>query len=339
MNLNDKHLGDKLWEICHNEVVMFPNFGHYLVYNELAYQFMASDNLRTEVYKKAIGKKVKDKIVVEIGPGSQLIWTLLCVEAGARKVYAIEENETAYEAAKQLAEQKGVTEKIELIRGLSTEVNLPELADVCVSEIIGSIGNSEGAASYLNDAKRLMKPNGVMIPEGCITLLAPGFKPVKTYRNDFIDDYVKFYKRNIFKKIGKEVDFTRYKIYNFPKSNLVASPQIFEEMWFNDELITQNFDKTLYFPVEQSNNFDGLILWINLYFDSETVLDALHSKICWSPVYIPMEPVALQKGDVIEVRCVSKISKNGYNPDYSFESLVKRNDEVVYQCLKESYYA
>jgi predicted RNA methylase len=339
MNLNDKHLGDKLWEICQNEVVMFPNFGHYLVYNELAYQFMANDNLRKEFYNKAIEKKVKDKIVVEIGPGSQLIWTLLCVEAGARKIYAIEENEIAYEKAKQLAEHKGVTEKIELIRGLSTEVNLPELADICVSEIIGSIGNSEGAASYLNDVKRLMKPNGVMIPEGCITLLAPCFKPVETYTNNFIDEYVKLYKRNIFHKIGKEVDFTRYKIYNFPKSNLVASPQIFEEMWFNDEPITQHFDKVLQFSIEKSSNFDGLILWINLYFDSETVLDALDSKICWSPVYIPMKPFALQKGDVIEVRCVSKISKNVYNPDYFFESLVKRNDEIVYRCLKESNYA
>lgn len=338
LNLNDKHLGDRLWEICLRETVMFPSLGDYLVYNELLYQFMVRDSLRTELYEKVIRRKVKDKIVVEIGTGSQLIWSLLCLKAGARKIYAIEENETAIKAAKQLAEQKGVIEKIEFIRGLSTEVNLPEKADICISEIIGCIGNSEGVAMYLNDAKRFLKPNGKMIPEGCITLLSPGFKPVETYTDDFLEDMVKAFVSSIYQKMGKEIDLTRYYVFNLPKSNLAAPPQIFEEMCFNDERIEANFNKTLNFQVEKSSHFDGIFLWINLYVDSETVLDAFNSKSCWTTVYIPMEPFALQKGDVVEIRCRSQIGANGYNPDYFFESLVKRDNEVIYSCFKDSYY-
>ena len=336
---SDKDLGDKYWEICSSEVVMLPNIGDYLAYNEIIYQYMARDTLRQEAYEQAIRQNVKDKVVVEIGPGSQLIWTLICVEAGVRKIYAIEENETAYHAAKQLAQQKGVSEKIELIQGLSTDVNLPEKADVCISEIIGCIGNSEGVARYLNDAKRFLKPNGIMIPAGCLTLLSPGFKPEVTYWDDFLEEVLQDYQRNISKKLGKEFKITRYYIHNFPKSNLIGSPQSFEEMWFNDEVIAEEFDKTLTFPVEKSSPFDGLVLWIKLYVDSEAVLDTLNQTTSWEPLYIPMEPFSLEKGDVIEVRCRSKVSANQANPDYFFESLVKRGDEVVYRCLRESGYA
>ena len=251
LNLDEKNLGDKLWEICCNNTVILPSFGSYQAYNGAFYQFMVRNSLRTELYEKLIRKNVKDKVVVEIGTGSQLIWSLLCVEAGAKKIYAIEVNKTAYQAAKQLAEQKGLTEKIELILGCSTDINLPEKADICISEIIGVIGNDEGVARYLNDAKRFLKPNGMMIPEGCLTLLSPGFKPIEPYSDDFIEDFEKAYTNNVYQKMGKEINFTRYCVYNLPKSHIIASPQFFEEMCFNDAAITEEFDKKLNFKIEK----------------------------------------------------------------------------------------
>jgi len=41
--------------------------------------------------------------------------------------------------------------------------------DVCVSEIIGSIASAEGAAASSNDARRFLKPDGVMIRAVCDT--------------------------------------------------------------------------------------------------------------------------------------------------------------------------
>jgi ubiquinone/menaquinone biosynthesis C-methylase UbiE len=337
LNLDEKNLGDKLWEICCNNTVILPSFGPYRAYNEAFYQFMIRNSLRTELYEKAIRKNVKDKVVVEIGTGAQLIWSLLCVEAGAKKIYAIEVNETAYQAAKQLAEQKGLTEKIELILGCSTDINLPEKADICISEIIGAIGNDEGVAGYLNDAKRFLKPNGMMIPESCFTLLSPGFKPIESYSDDFIEDFAKAYTSNVHHKMGKEINFTRYCVYNLPKSYIVAPPQIFEDMYFNDAVITEEFDKKLNFKIEKTTNFDGLFLWINLYFDPENMLSPFNSKFR-GIVYIPLEPFALEKDDLLEVHCRSTISANGFNPNYFFDTFVKRDDEVIYHCFRESYY-
>jgi len=64
--------------------------------------------------------------------------------------------------------------RVRFLKGLSTELTLPERVDVVVSEIIGSFGLEEGVLRYLVDArKRLLKSGGCLLPRELELILVP----------------------------------------------------------------------------------------------------------------------------------------------------------------------
>src|SRR5262249_26042419 len=138
---------------------------------------------RNRRYRASIAQLVRDKVVVDVGAGGDAILSRLCVEAGARKGYAIEGNQEALESARARVRGLGLQVHIEVRVGSSLTVQLPEPTDVCVSELIGVIGSSEGAVTILNDARRFLKPGGRMIPERCVTLAAGVELPEEFFRD------------------------------------------------------------------------------------------------------------------------------------------------------------
>lgn len=65
---------------------------------------------------------------------------------------------------------------VEILEGLSTEVELPEPVDVVIAEVIGSVASEEGAMATLRDARRFLRePDRAdsWIPLGAKTLCAP----------------------------------------------------------------------------------------------------------------------------------------------------------------------
>jgi|SRR5215813_11552852 len=87
---------------------------------------MLNDRRRTAGYLASIRDVVKPgDVVVDIGTGTGIL-AIAAVRAGARHVYAIEEARVA----RTLFEATGMTDHMTLIRGRSTEVRLPQRADV-----------------------------------------------------------------------------------------------------------------------------------------------------------------------------------------------------------------
>ncbi|MCP5046676.1 MAG: amino acid adenylation domain-containing protein, partial [bacterium] len=117
---------------------LWPSVAEFFVYDELLYYAMTHDERRNASYKVAIDRLVKDKVVVEVGTGQDAILSRFCAEAGAAKIYAIEMMDESYKKARRKIKQLGLQHKITLIYGDATKVQLPEKADVCVSEIVGS---------------------------------------------------------------------------------------------------------------------------------------------------------------------------------------------------------
>jgi len=97
---------------------------------------------------------------VDLGTGPFAVLALIAARAGARKVYAIEASseaaKRAREAVRKAADIKPGT--VEIVEGFSTAVTLPEKADLCVAEIVGSIASEEGLHATIRDAQaRLVK--------------------------------------------------------------------------------------------------------------------------------------------------------------------------------------
>ena len=151
---------------------LWPSIGEYSLYDELMYYAMTHDEVRNQSYRVAIDRFVKGKTVLDIGTGADAILARFCIEAGAKRVYAIEMLDDSYNRARNLIASLGLNDRIILIHGDSTEVELPEKVDVCVSELLGMIGSSEGVAAILNNARRFLKDDGVMIPQRSTTKIA-----------------------------------------------------------------------------------------------------------------------------------------------------------------------
>jgi protein arginine N-methyltransferase 1 len=125
---------------------------------------MLLDEARTTAFLRAIAQQVQPgDVVVDIGAGTGVL-SLFSVLAGASRVYAIERGPMA-EVAREIFKRNDVADRIEIINAWSTDTDLPEPADVLVSETIGNMGFEEGILTWVADAKRrLLKPNAVIVP-------------------------------------------------------------------------------------------------------------------------------------------------------------------------------
>lgn len=126
--------------------------------------WMLADRVRADAYREAIEKTVRSgDVVVDVGAGTGLLSMMAC-QAGASRVYAIEET-GVIALARRIVEANGMGDRIRLLEGRSSAVTLPEKADVVVSETIGSFVFSEGILPTLHDARRrLLREEGAMIP-------------------------------------------------------------------------------------------------------------------------------------------------------------------------------
>ena len=89
---------------------------------------------------------------------------MFAARAGAARVYAVERTSAAV-LARELAAANGVAEIVQVIHGDIMDVELPERADVIVSEWLGGFGIDEGMLVPVIVARdRWLKPGGVMIP-------------------------------------------------------------------------------------------------------------------------------------------------------------------------------
>ena len=150
------------------------------------YADMVEDTERTAGFERAIQRRLRGRegelVVLDLGTGPFAILALFAARAGARKVYAVEANAAAAERARASVASAVfngdiASGAIEVIEGFSTAISLPELADLVVAEISGSIASEEGMCHSMRDARlrHLARPEdpGSYIPMRCQTLAVP----------------------------------------------------------------------------------------------------------------------------------------------------------------------
>ena len=308
-----------------NRPELWPSVGEYFVYDDLLYYAMTNDEARNRAYRAAINSLVKGKTVVDVGTGADAILARFCMEAGAERVYAIEVLEEAFERARALIDRLGLSDRILLRHGDSRQVELPEKVDVCVSELIGTIGSSEGVISILNDAQRFLKPGGVMIPHRSITRIAAVSLPEELLCRPRFTELSGHYAEKIFRKIGYPFD-VRVCIKDFPLSHLVSDSQVFEDLSFTGQLPPE-LETRIELTMQRDARLDGFLLWLNLYPAPGVLIDVLSEQHNWLPVYFPaFHPgVEVREGDVIRAVCSVILPDGRFTPNYRLEGTVIRS--------------
>jgi len=134
---------------------------------------MLTDPVRLGAFRRAIEETVRPgDVVLDLGAGLGIL-SFLAVRAGAARVYAVEKDD-CIDLAQKVAGDNGIADKIVFLKENSLNVELPELADVLVSETLGSFGVDENSLTFVADAReRLLKQGARMIPERVRPWLVP----------------------------------------------------------------------------------------------------------------------------------------------------------------------
>lgn len=140
---------------------------------------MLNDEHRNSCYRRAIKESIKtgNERVLDIGTGTGLL-ALYALEAGAKEVYACEEDEVMLDICRKVFPENNVN--VTIIADHSTNISLEELGihkfDVIVMEIFDSGAFGEGVLATLIHAKEnLLKEGGVFVPNGIELFLTGGF--------------------------------------------------------------------------------------------------------------------------------------------------------------------
>ncbi len=149
---------------------------------------LLADRVRVAAYRQAIGATVRSgDVVLDLGAGTGILGLLAC-RAGAGRVYSVEEG-SIVEVARAICRANGFEDRVTFVRGLSTELELPEKVDVVVTDQVGRFGFEAGLFEYLADARaRFLKPGGCTIPSAVELSVAPVECPEHFARVAFWDE-------------------------------------------------------------------------------------------------------------------------------------------------------
>lgn len=269
----------------------------YSIYD---YGWMISHRARMDPIRQALQQSIRpDSVVVDIGAGTG-IFALLACQLGARKVYAIEPSNVIL-IGSQNAAANGYADRIEFIRALSSEVELPERAQVIISELRGVLPFFEMIIPSLVDARtRFLAPGGVMIP-GKDTLWAAVVAAAERYEN-----LTKPWEGNDY---GLDLTASGHYLTNAWEKYPVGPEQLLVEpqSWGSIDyysVVETNIQAKLTWTAPRAGTGHGLVLW----FDAELVPGVYFSnapgkpKLGYGNAFFPWtEPVDLKPGDEITV--------------------------------------
>jgi protein arginine N-methyltransferase 1 len=135
------------------------------------------DSRKISAYQQALDNVVREgDVVVDLGAGTGLLG-LLALRAGAGRVYMVDRG-SILGPAQEIAARNGFADRMVAVRGSSTDIVLPERADVIVCDQIGGFVYDAGVLDFFDDARRrLLKPGGTLVPSAFTLFIAPVVAP------------------------------------------------------------------------------------------------------------------------------------------------------------------
>jgi len=115
-------------------------------------------------YVEALRQSITpDSVVLDIGAGAGIMSLIAC-QPGARKVYSVEPDDVI-KVAEDSARANGFLDRVVCMQGMSARINLPERADVIVSDLRGTLPLlAHHIPSIIDARQRLLTPSGTLLP-------------------------------------------------------------------------------------------------------------------------------------------------------------------------------
>lgn len=260
---------------------------------------MLVDGERTDALLRAVMAEVRPgDVVVDIGAGTGVL-SMFAAKVGARHVYAIEEGPIG-QVAERAIEQNGFADRITLVRGRSTDIELPERGTVLVTETIGNVGLEEGITAWVRDAQeRLLTPDARVIPRSVAVVAAP----VEVY-----DDHRELTR---WRRAQYTLDFSallELGVNNLLWAELAPGNLVAEPVPVIEVDLTARPERDISGTARFVSTREGAIHGLGVWFDAELVPGVSLSNgpplrtPSWNQGYLPLlEPIHVERGDEIDI--------------------------------------
>jgi type I protein arginine methyltransferase len=264
-----------------------------------------------DAYISALRKAIKPgDVVADLGSGPG-VFALMACKFGARKVYAVEP-ESVITLAREAAAANGFANQIEFVEDLSTNITLPERADVIVSDLRGVLPWFQQHIPSIIDAReRLLAPGGVLIPRRDI-LWATVVEYQERYER-LVDPWNKNKFELDLSAATRLVTNTWMKAYIKPEQ-MLAEPVAWTTIDYY-EVDDPNISAEISWRVSKNGIAHGLCVW----FDSELIEGISFSnnpnlpERLYGTAFFPFsEPVDVVKDALIKVRLAAKLVGDDY---------------------------
>lgn len=275
---------------------------------------MLNDQHRTASFQKALYETVTpNDIVVDVGTGTGILAATAAM-AGARHVYAIERTPNMPKLARKFFEKNGLADKITIVEGDSTEVELPEKADIMVSEIVGNDPLDENIIPTTNDAlQRLLKPGARLIPGALKVFALPVNVPQDIVnRHLFTGEQVARWKEdygldfsNYTESCRQQTYHTRINTFETRDWLRLANPVLVADIDLYASP-SELFESHHAFEVLQTGLLNGILIFFELNL-TKTLGFSIHpdqasAQNSWaSKLWLPGNPLKLEKGSPAEL--------------------------------------
>jgi protein arginine N-methyltransferase 1 len=317
------------------DLVFFPSVGEYPAYDDAVYDGFDGDDDRNRAYGRAVRAVASGKIVLDLGTGRDALWAVEAARAGARHVYAVEAQPAVAARARDAVARAGVADRVTVIDGDSSRVELPERASVCVSEVVGNIASAEGVVAVLADARRrLCTPDCVWIPFRCQTWAAAvDLTRMGSYA--FAPEG-RPYLAKVFAAVGHPFD-VRLCVGGPVAETVISSAAPVESLVFDNRrpLPPDRSTATVDLVVRAAAaRLTGLLLWARVACASDQPeVDALTGTTrAWAPLYAPLslDGVPVRAGDPVRVSFARTPSDDHVHPDCEASVRLATSEPLVW---------
>jgi phospholipid N-methyltransferase len=265
-----------------------------------------ADTVRNQALARAIKAVVKPgDTVVDLGSGTGFL-AMLARRCGADRCYLIENDPDLARLSSEILKRNRMT-GCTVVHAHSSEVTGLPKADVVISETLGNFAYEESIIEGVKDARRFLKPRGLVIPQGIEQWVVP-----------VVADRL-WHEVSSWDRVGMGLDFTpaRQRSLN---NMYVKDVRVSDLM--ADGIVAQAWDRvdlsqpdnasvrrgTVEWPVIKAATVYGFALWwvCTLADGIELSTSPKAPATHWKQIYLPVEePLAVKEGEQLQLGITS----------------------------------
>jgi len=234
---------------------------------------------RTRLWRQAIEDTVRTgDVVVDAGSGTGILG-VFAARDGAARVYCVELHPRFCTLIEHLAARNGVSDRVEVIHGDATRVELPEPVDVVICELLCTGQFFEPEVQVMNHLRQYMKPGVRIVPQRI-----ESFVQLLDAQEELFDVRIDIDSRSTM-LLGDEPISTRAR---------------YDVIDFGQPVVPERVDTTVRVVARKDEQADSVVITSRARLTDDLVTE--RTRFLYNPevVFLP-RPVTLQKGRAYRV--------------------------------------